>query len=117
MNLEQLEKWDIIYGDYPDTGSVGKNRQTIDISMDKEFGKSPLPEKKELIIKCQDNCSCISIDTWTDEEEYYISFYRSYKESFWRRFKNVFKYLFLGQNLISSDTILTKEDFMKIKEF
>jgi hypothetical protein len=41
-------------------------------------------EKSELIVKCTDNCSCMSIDKYEDEPEYYITTYKSYAVKGWR---------------------------------
>lgn len=72
--------------------------------------------KTELIIKCTDNCSAISIDKWDDEETYYVTFYKTYNNGFCRRFKEAIQYIF-GKDIVGSETILGKQDFDKIRNF
>jgi len=74
-------------------------------------------EKKELIVKCTDNCSCLSIDKYEDEPEYYITTYRSYATKRWRdRLINAWSVL-LGDNIIDTEMILSEEDFNKIRQY
>jgi hypothetical protein len=74
-------------------------------------------EKKELIVKCTDNCSCLSIDKYEDEPEYYITTYRSYATKGWRdRLINAWSVL-LGDNIVDTEMILSEEDFNKIRQY
>lgn len=74
-------------------------------------------DKKELIVKCEDNCSCISFDKWLDEEDYYVTFYKSYQgSSFLSKIKDMWKIL-RGKNVIGFEVILKEDDFTKIRNF
>lgn len=74
-------------------------------------------KKKEVIVKCADNCSCVSVDKWSDDDFYYLTFYKSYTErGLWFRLKTAFKVL-MGQDIIGADLVLEKEDFNKIRKF
>jgi hypothetical protein len=73
--------------------------------------------KSELIVKCVDNCSSLSIDKWSDEQDYYVTFYKSYQtKTFWFRVKDAIKIL-LGKDVVGTDVVLTENDFNKIKNF
>lgn len=72
--------------------------------------------KKELIVKCTDNCSAMSIDHWENEEDYFIAFYKSHKKSFFYRLKEAFKYI-LGKDIIEVEIVLNKEEFNQIRKF
>lgn len=75
--------------------------------------------KKELIIKCVDNCSCLSIDKWDDEDDqYFLTFYSSYsdKRCFKEKIRDIFKIL-RGKRIYNTEIILNKEDLDKIKNF
>ena len=73
--------------------------------------------KKELIIKCVDNCCCLSVDKYDDCGDHYITLYKSYgRKSFWFRLKDIWKIL-TGDQISSFDIVLSEEDFNKIKRF
>lgn len=73
-----------------------------------------MDNKKEVIIKCTDNCSCMSIDKFNDEPEYYITFYRSYgNKSIWGRIKDVYNIL-MGNDVINHELIVYKNDIDKL---
>jgi hypothetical protein len=74
-------------------------------------------EKKELIVKCTDNCSCLSIDKFEDETQYYVTTYKSYKSSSWAaRLLDIWRIL-LGINVVDAELILSEEDFEKIRQY
>lgn len=74
-------------------------------------------EKSELIVKCTDNCSCLSIDKYVDEPMYYISTYKSYARKDWRdRMVDVWNIL-LGNNVVDTEIVLTEEEFSKLKNY
>lgn len=76
-----------------------------------------LDEKKELVVKCLDNCSCLSVDKYDDCGDHYITLYKSYEgKSFWLRLKDIWKIL-IGDRVSSFDIVLSEEDFNKIKKF
>ena len=73
-------------------------------------------KSKELILKCKDNCSCLSIDKW-DDDDYIITMYNSYNKcGIVRRIKEIFKIL-SGGDVYNSEIVLSKKDFNKIKNF
>ncbi len=73
--------------------------------------------KKEIMVKCVDNCSCLSVDKFDDENNYYITFYKSYgKKRFSFRLKDALNTL-LGKDVIGTEIILSEEDFNKLKNF
>jgi len=74
-------------------------------------------EKSELIVKCTDNCSCMSIDKYEDEPEYYITTYKSYAVKGWRdRLIDAWSVL-LGGRVVDTEIILSEEDFDKIRNY
>jgi hypothetical protein len=74
-------------------------------------------ERTEIIVKCVDGCSCLSIDKWSDEQDYYVTFYKSYQsKTLWYRFKDALNVL-LGKDVVGTDIVLTENDFNKIKNF
>lgn len=73
-------------------------------------------EKKELIIKCTDNCSCLSIDNWEGEDSYFIMTYKNERKPFWYRLREAIKYV-MGYKIVDVDLILTEKEFNKIREF
>jgi hypothetical protein len=79
-----------------------------------------MTNNRELIVKCWDNCSCLSIDYWDEPEdnEYILTFYNSYsdKTSFGKKLKDIWK-IIRGKRIYNSELILTKEDFDKIRNF
>jgi hypothetical protein len=73
--------------------------------------------KTELIIKCSDNCSCISVDKFEDEPEYFITTYRSYKSKGWRdRIMDAWVIL-LGGDVVDIEIVLYEEDFDKFRKY
>lgn len=73
--------------------------------------------KKEMVVKCVDNCSCLSIDKFDDENEYYVTFYKSYdNKRFLYRIKDALNTL-LGKNIVGTEIVLSEEDFNKLKNF
>ena len=73
--------------------------------------------KSEIIVKCVDNCSCMSVDKFNDETDYYVTFYKSYgNKSFWGRVKEAWKTI-RGLNSNFNEIILTQEDFKRLKNF
>lgn len=74
-------------------------------------------EKTELVVKCADNCSCLSIDKFEDEPMYYITTYKSYATKGWRdRLVDVWRVI-LGCNVVDVEIILTQEEFDKLKNY
>jgi hypothetical protein len=74
-------------------------------------------EKTEIIVKCADNCSCMSIDKWSDDSDYYVTFYKSYQtKSLWFRIKDALNIL-RGKDVVGTDIVLKPEDFTKLKNF
>lgn len=73
--------------------------------------------EKSLIVKCNDNCSAISIDKWDDDDVYYITTYKSYNGvSFMGKIKDIWK-IIKGLEVINNELILGTEEFNKIKKF
>lgn len=73
--------------------------------------------EKSLIVKCNDNCSAISIDKWDDDGVYYITTYKSYNGvSFKGKIKDIWK-IIKGLDVINNELILGTEEFNKIKKF
>jgi hypothetical protein len=74
-------------------------------------------EKTELIIKCVDNCSCLSIDKYEDEPMYYVTTYKSYATKDWRdRLVDAWSVL-LGHTVVDTEIVLTEEEFNKLKNY
>lgn len=72
--------------------------------------------KKSLIVKCDDNCSALSIDKW-DDDVYYITTYKSYNGvSFIGKIKDIWKIL-KGLDVINNELVINKKEFVKIKKF
>jgi len=75
------------------------------------------PEKNKIIVKCLDNCSCMSIDKWSDDPDYYVTFYKSYqKKTLWFRIKDAYNVL-IGKDVVGTDIVLEPNDFQKLKNF
>lgn len=74
--------------------------------------------KTEVIVKCLDNCTALSIDKWDDAPEYFITLYSSFnrKTTFIQKLKFIFKIL-MGKKIYHYDIVLSEEDFNKIKNF
>lgn len=80
------------------------------------FGAPSETKKKELILKCTDNCSCLSIDNWEGEDSYFIMTYKNERKPLWYRFREAIKYI-MGYKIVDVDLILTEEEFNKLREF
>jgi len=75
-------------------------------------------DPKNVIVKCTDNCSCLSIDKWDDEPIYYVTFYKSYTGlGFFARAKEIFLYLIGRRDIIGTEVLLDESDFEKIRNF
>jgi len=73
--------------------------------------------KKELILKCEDNCSCVSVDKWENEPIYYLTFYKSYpNKNLFGRIKDAFWHI-LGRDIVGTEVLLDEDDFEKIRNF
>lgn len=76
-----------------------------------------LKTEKSLIVKCNDNCSALSIDKWDEDDVYYITTYKSYNGvSFMGKIKDIWK-IIKGLDVINNELILDTEEFNKIKKF
>jgi len=78
-----------------------------------------MEEKKEIIVKCVDNCSCLSVDKdiTGDTTDYYVTLYRSYSgKSFWFRLRDAWMIL-TGKDISTWDMVLTKEEFNRLRNF
>lgn len=75
-------------------------------------------KKTEVIVKCKDNCSCLSIDKFDNEsDDYFITIFKSYStKTFTERLKDIFRIL-KGKSVIDFEIILTNEDFNKLRNF
>ena len=74
-----------------------------------------MKDKKEVIVKCVDNCTSLSIDKWNEDEEYILTFYKSYSgKSFKEKIKDIFRIL-RGREVIGSELIIDKKSFDKIR--
>ena len=73
--------------------------------------------KKEVIVKCFDNCSCMSVDKFDNESEYFVTFYNSYHDaSIYRKIRDIFR-IIRGRQINTSEVILTEEDYEKLRNF
>ena len=74
-------------------------------------------ERSEVIVKCVDNCTCMSVDKFNDDTDYYITFYKTYgNKSLWGRVKEDWKTI-RGLNSDLNEIVLTKEDYQKLRNF
>ena len=74
-------------------------------------------ERSEVIVKCVDNCTCMSVDKFNDDTDYYITFYKTYgNKSLWGRVKEAWKTI-RGLNSDLNEIVLTKEDYQKLRNF
>ena len=74
-------------------------------------------ERSEVIVKCVDNCTCMSVDKFNDDTDYYITFYKTYgNKSLWGRVKEAWKTI-IGLNSDLNEIVLTKEDYQKLRNF
>jgi len=75
-----------------------------------------MENKTEVIVKCQDNCSCLSIDKW-DDSEYFVTLYNSYYDaSLSKKISDIWK-IIRGRQIHHTEVVLTKKDFNKIRNF
>lgn len=80
-----------------------------------------MDNKNEVIVKCDCNCSCMSVDCWDEEDdlekEYFITFYNSYENrGFITKIKTIWK-IIIGKRIYNSDLVLSEEEFNKIRNF
>lgn len=74
-------------------------------------------EETKLIVKCTDNCSCLSVDKFDDEPLYFITTYKSYSKKGWRdRLVDAWNVL-LGFEVVDTEIVLTEEEFNKLRKF
>ena len=74
-------------------------------------------ERSEVFVKCVDICSCMSVDKFNDDTDYYITFYKTYgNKSLWGRVKEAWKTI-RGLNSDLNEIVLTKEDYQKLRNF
>ncbi len=75
-----------------------------------------MEDKKEIIVKCQDNCSCMSVDKW-DDSEYFVTFYNAYNEaSISKKITDIWK-IIRGRQINNSEVVLTEEEYEKLRNF
>jgi hypothetical protein len=73
--------------------------------------------KKELIVKCVDNCSCLSVDKWDAEDTYFITTYKSYATINWLdRIKDIIR-IIKGDDVVGTEIILNENDYDKLRNF
>lgn len=73
--------------------------------------------RTEIIVKCVDNCTCLSVDKFDDSTDYYITFYKSHgKKSLWGRIKSAWKTI-KGDNEDLNEIVLTHDDYERLKKF
>lgn len=73
--------------------------------------------KKSLIVKCNDNCSALSIDKWDEDDVYYLTTYKSYNSvSFINKITDIWK-IIKGLDVINNELVLDNEEFNKIKYY
>jgi hypothetical protein len=76
--------------------------------------------KNEVIVKCDCNCSCMSVDYWEEddlEKQYFITYYNSYEGStFLSKLKDIWK-IIRGKRIYNSDLVLSEKEFNKIRNF
>jgi hypothetical protein len=76
-----------------------------------------MESRNQLIVKCADNCSCLSVDKWADEKEYVITTYKSYATKGWKsKLSDIWK-IIKGDNVVDTELILSEEDFNKLRNF
>lgn len=70
--------------------------------------------KNEIFIPCGCGNEIIRLTKWKDEEDYYLSIYSYYsdKYSLWGRLKILF-----GGKVKTSEVVLSREDFEKLRQF
>jgi hypothetical protein len=73
--------------------------------------------KKELIVKCTDNCSCLSVDKWDGEDDYFITTYKSYSTKNWLdRIKDIIR-IIKGEDVVGTEIVLKESDYDKLRNF
>jgi hypothetical protein len=73
--------------------------------------------KTEIIVKCNDNCSCLSIDKWDDEDTYFITTYKSYSnKNIINKIKDIIR-IIKGYNVVDVEIILNETEFDKLRKF
>ena len=72
------------------------------------------PKKEDIFLPCDCNSEILRVIKWEDEEEYYLTIYSYHadKYSLWERVKILF-----GGKVKTSEIILSKENFNKLKSF
>jgi hypothetical protein len=112
-----------VYGENPNVDYMMRFKEILDEIELEEISKSvnriknENNGKSELIVKCVDNCSCMSVDKFNGETDYYITFYKSYgNKSFWGRVKEAWKTI-KGLNSDLNEIVLTQEDYKRLKNF
>jgi hypothetical protein len=76
-----------------------------------------MENKKELIVKCVDNCSCLSVDKWDGEDTYFITTYKSYATINWLdRIKDIIR-IIKGDDVVGTEIILNENDYDKLRNF
>lgn len=74
-------------------------------------------ENKELIIKCENEKSFISVYKFENESMYYITTYKSYKgKAFRDRMIDAWGVL-LGFENVDSELVVSSKDFDKLRKF
>jgi hypothetical protein len=75
-----------------------------------------MDNRESVIVKCEDNCSALSIDKWDNDDIYYITTYKSYNSvSFKNKLRDIWRIL-NGLDVINNELLLNKEEFDKIKK-
>lgn len=73
--------------------------------------------KKSLVLKCNDNCSAISIDKWDTDGIYFITTYKSYStKSVTDRLKDIWR-IVKGEDVVGTEIILNESDYDKLRKF
>jgi hypothetical protein len=74
-------------------------------------------DRREVIVKCADNCSALSIDKWDGENEYFITTYKSYSGKNWyEKLKDIIR-IIKGETVVDTEIILDETDFERIRNF
>jgi hypothetical protein len=76
-----------------------------------------MDEKKSLVLKCNDNCSALSVDNWDNDDIYFITTYKSYStKSVTDRLKDIWR-IVKGEDVIGTEIILNESDYDKLRKF
>jgi hypothetical protein len=74
--------------------------------------------ESKVILECLCKHAIVAVEKDEEFDQYYFAFYRySLGDSFWRRIKTVWKYLWKGERILLEDIIITQEQFKKLKEW